>query len=228
MNKKLVIYTLVVIAISSIATYVAIKGFPRISTKKPVVRITQIDPEEDAIRKSWEDIKSSSKFQTCLKSKADLDAKGKELEPKYRENLVKEKGGASLTKQELYITYLYNYFTNRGGDYKVFSRFDTEPPSQKSNDSMDNLLKYVYCPDISKISMQFPTTVDSCIEITSTWMLPFEVPEQRNYRVPEEYDLAKEQFEKGNTENIANVRNCCLGNSASNVGQCSRVRVFMN
>ncbi|GEM_PF-2042632 len=228
MKLKVIITSVLLVVFSSGLTYIALKGFPWVSKQQSRTQEVKENPENIAIRKMWEEIKNDTKFRSCLQAKNDMEIKGNEMLPLYKQNLVKEKDGKSLTKQEAYNTFLYSYFTNRANDYSTFTDFTNNEPSQRDIDTMKNLLSYIYCPDVSKIALQIPATVDTCIQITSTWMRPFEIPEQGNFKVQEEFELAKQQFINGQIEGVDNIKGCCAGTSDSRVGQCPRVRVFMN
>lgn len=182
-------------------------------SNKNVDNQTEISPEptseeEGLVNSEWEEILNSEKLKQCLQSKKDLEAKKDELLPKYKEVLNKETNGTPLTTEDEYTKHLYSYF--QGALSNLETQFSRNPGTEEGIIDAKTLLDYLYCPDVSKISLSYPLTSDSCYEILSTSsMNPVEYPLIRNYDLKEEYNLAVKRMKDQKTLIESNNYKCC-------------------
>ena len=165
----------------------------------------------------WGEIKNSKKLQQCYQSKKDFDLKKNELLPRYKEVLNKETASKKLTTEDEFIKIIYGWIDARGSDYGVFENIinSNTPNNEEEIIKIQNLLEFIYCPDVNKISTAYPLTPNSCMELLQSWMAPFEVPEPKNYKIVEEYKLALEKYKLAQKDKPESARKCCYGEDKS-------------
>jgi len=167
---------------------------------RSVTSISSITPssrvESNKVKK-WKQITSDKRYIACNQSVKEMKAKLPELQIKYAQILEKEIRNESLNNKDKYIKYLYGLLQARSKDYSLFEDLKvSETPSTSLVDLLTNLLDYIYCPQVSKITTNYPTDPASCTEVSLTWMAPFEVPNQRSFQLPQEYELEKRRYIK--------------------------------
>lgn len=184
---------------------------------------------ESSQMKKWKQLVSNKKYLSCYRSERDMTAKLAELQVLYAQVLGKEINNESLSKRDEYIKWLHGWFTARSDNYALFQDPNiTEIPSERKIDTITELLEYIYCPQVSMITTNYPTNPASCIEVSLTWMNPFEVPNRQSFQLSQEFELAKKKF----TEQLQNAKlyaqDCCTGkvDSGSN-GACPMFRSWM-
>jgi len=233
---KLLIYSILLIALTASISYFAIKGLPKLNTKN-ISRnnnIRELSAEELERKKNWASVLKDPTYLGCIQSQKNMEAKANELLPLHKMVLTKRTNDEPITKQDEYVSYLYGFLSKRAEDYKKEGFYEQDrdndniPDIREINDKT-NLLKYIYCPDISKITT--PPTSETCVEMTRTWMRPFETPvlQKSEYALEEEYELALKRYESDKDASVQRQKDCCYGTTESgSSGICAKVRSFMN
>lgn len=204
-------------------------------------QIAGIEKENKSVQEykdRYSEIKSYPKTQACLNTVSRMDELKNELLPAYKELLNKETSGTTLTKNEQYQKYLYNFFESKS---KVIysSHFSTdEAPSfgsgalESLNDRWD-ILQIQYCPEPEKLTITYPASSSMCYEVSMVAAfdtLPYELPIRSNYGLEEEYNAAKAKFDKEQSQNMIqyqkSIKECCAGDTSIS-GACSYFNQFM-
>lgn len=161
----------------------------------------------------WDEIKTNKKLLACVQSKKDFDQKKAELLPRYKEVLNKEITSKELSGEDQYIKTIYGWIEAGGKNYSVFEDIINSETSNNEEKIIrtQNLLEFVYCPDVSKIPITYPLTPSGCTELLSAWTPPFEVPEPKNYQITEEYNLALKKFKTDQQGRLNSASKCCHG-----------------
>lgn len=183
----------------------------------------------DPLVEEWNDLKANSRFQKCYQSQKDMNKLVSDIEPEYKQTLNKEANGGKLTIQDRYVRYIYGLWQARAKDYSVFDNFNNGKQPKNNLDSMKYLVDYIYCPDMSKVSKTYPANVGTCQEAALAWMNPFEIPMPQNFKLTEEYELAKKKFKEGLIRSANNAKSCCLlpEDTSSLGGICGNLKAFM-
>lgn len=183
---------------------------------------TQETKLKNDLNNEWQAVKSSEKFIKCFQSKNDLDQKLADISPKYENVLAKELNSIKLSTEDEYIKMLYSWLESRSMSYSEFKNMNNlnSIDSEEQIASAKNLLDFIYCPDVNKISINYPLTPDACNEMLLTWSQPFDFPQPGNYKIEAEYNLAVKNFKDSQDNQIESARKCCYeGNKDAGCGK---------
>lgn len=186
----------------------------------------------------YSEIRSYPKTQSCLNTVNRMDELKNELLPSYKTLLEKETAGNTLTTQEQYQKYLYNFFETKS---KVIysSHFTSEEAPAYGSDALVSLnnswdiLQIQYCPEPEKLTIEYPATRNMCYEVSMLAAfdtLPYEIPVRSSYNLEGEYTAAKAKFDKDQSQSMIrqqkSIKECCAGDTSIS-GACSYFTKFM-
>jgi len=189
----------------------------------------EINEDQKELNSKWEDLKNSDKFKQCLQSKRDFDNKKTEILPLYKAVLNKEIASQKINFEDEYIKYLHDVFEIEK-EYLIFEEIQNSqnPGNEERLEKIKNLLEYIYCPDVNKITFDYPLTTEGCIEILSVLKSNdriISIPESSNYQIKEEYLLAVQKLKEGVSFDKKTARECCISKERS--ASCTKLVYFL-
>jgi len=190
---------------------------------------SEISEEQQNLNTEWKEIKNSEKFKQCLQSKKDFDSKKNQILPLYKEVLNKEIASQKISTEDEYIKYLHDIFEIEK-EYLIFEEIQNSqnPGNKEKLEKFKNLLEYIYCPDISKITFDYPLTTTGCIEILSVLKSNdriIGIPDHSNYQTEEEYLLAVKKIKEGVIFDKKTASECCISKERS--ASCTKLVYFL-
>lgn len=230
-NKKiffLLVFSTLFLSSCSLSTNINTKRILKNNSNEKIISQEKTE-DQKLLENKWIELKNSEKFLQCYQSKKDFDRKKEEILPLYKEVLNKEIASKTISFEDEYIKYIHDIFEIA----KEYERFDkiqkSETPENEENlIKIQELLEYIYCPDVKKINFVYPLTTEGCIEILSVLKSNDRItgiPDSSSYQIKEEYILAKKKFMDGVSFDKKTARECCISKERSI--SCTKVVYYL-
>lgn len=161
------------------------------------------------------------KIQRCLESQQGIRDKLEQTLPKYKVYLTKVKNDEKLTKEDDFNLTLYKFLEIWLENNKSFNVLSEATPSSYDTDTLKSAGDWVlrpnmYCPNVSKVSLEYPRTVDTCIEMETSQLYSQTkaiIPLNRNsYKYQEEYEADLKRQENSVNASLRDIKDRCNGN----------------
>lgn len=157
----------------------------------------------------------------CLESQQKMKDKLGQMLPKYKTYLSKVKSDEKLTKEDDFDLTLYKFLEVWLENNRSLSVLSEATPSSYNIDLLKSAGDWVlrpnmYCPDVDKISLEYPRTVATCVEMETSQLYSQTktmIPLNRNsYKYQEEYEADLKRQENSANTSLKEIKERCNGN----------------